>query len=76
MAKKTEKKPQAAIWTVTTHRGLNLRAEPGGAILAVLPIGTEVKATEQDGAWFKVKVDTKTTGWVMAEYLSRKEDAE
>lgn len=75
MAENTEKKTQAEVWVVADPRGLNLREKPKGAILEILPTGTEVEVTKKDGAWFKVKVSKKTNGWVMAEFLCQKEDA-
>lgn len=66
MAKTTDNKTAC----VAAPYGLNLRAAPDGAIKAILPKGTKVKITGDDGVWVKVQAN-KMTGWVMSEYLDR-----
>jgi len=60
---------------VRSATGLNLRTEPGGRILSVLPDGASVKVFSTKKEWANV-VYGEQSGWVMLEYLAVKEEAE
>lgn len=53
----------------TNTRGLNLRAEPNGAILGSYPRGTAVTVLSTSGGWSKVSVQGKT-GYMYSHWLS------
>lgn len=59
---------QQPTFSVAAKNGLNLRTEPGGDIIAVLPFGELVKEISRDGAWAQVRCGRRR-GWVMVEYL-------
>ena len=68
----TEKqKTTAVVMVVNAPNGLNLREEPNGNVIAVIPHETEVKIGEMDGKWVAVQVK-RQKGWVMQEYLQKK----
>jgi hypothetical protein len=57
---------------------VNLRGEPGGAVLVVLPQGTRVRVLEERSGWFRVKVvrwpgpppdAAADTGWVGGQFV-------
>jgi serine/threonine protein kinase len=57
---------------------VNLRSEPSGAVLAVLPAGTRVRVMEDRGGWLRVKVvewigsqpdGAADTGWVGSQFV-------
>lgn len=56
---------------VTALEGLNLRAEPSleADIILLLPVGTELKITGEDGDWYLVEAQTK--GFVAKEFVSK-----
>lgn len=67
----TEKKATAVVMVVNAPNGLNLREEPNGKVIFVIPHETEVKIGETDGKWVAVQVK-RHKGWVMQEYLQKK----
>lgn len=60
---------------VVAESGLKLREEGSlsGAVLSVLPRGTEVDVDKLGQEWIKVTTDSGQTGYVSAEYLSVRE---
>lgn len=54
---------------VTSRDVLNLRREPNGEILDLLPWTTTVPASERRAQWFKV-VYKGITGWISANYVT------
>lgn len=57
------------VYVKTANKGtLNLRATPGGKILAQIPNGTQLEA-QSEGEWSKVEYGGKT-GYVKTEFLS------
>jgi serine/threonine protein kinase len=57
---------------------LNMRSEPGGDVLAVLPEGTRIRLFEYRGRWARIKVlqwvgdppeNTPDTGWVDSRFI-------
>ena len=57
---------------------VNLRLEPAGNVLKILPQGTKVRALEERDGWVRVKVtelpfgtpaDGTDTGWVIGKYI-------
>lgn len=68
----TEKqKSTAVVMVVNAPYGLNLREEPNGKVIAVIPHETAVKIGETNGRWVAVQVK-RQKGWVMKEYLQEK----
>jgi uncharacterized protein YraI len=61
----------SAQWYMTTTSRLNLREEPNTSayILAVMPLGAKVRATDQVANGFRRVVYQGTTGWAYEEYL-------
>lgn len=56
--------------TVTTTAVLlNVRAVPGGSILATVPTGTTATLIERTGAWVKVRFLSGVVGYVSAQYI-------
>ena len=61
------------VFVKTANKGtLNLRAAPGGKIIAQIPNGTTLEA-QSEGEWSKVEYDGKT-GYVKTEFLSISND--
>ena len=61
------------VYVKTANKGtLNLRATPGGKILAQIPNGTQLEA-QSEGEWSKVEYGGKT-GYVKTEFLSISND--
>lgn len=63
---------------ITGALNVNLRSEPGGSILVVLPAGTRVRVLEEKGNWIRVKVTgmpnsqpdpNVDTGWVGSQFV-------
>ena len=57
---------------------VNLRSEPSGAVLAVLPAGTRVRVLEERGSWSRVRIlqwmgaaqaGAPDNGWVGNQYV-------
>jgi serine/threonine protein kinase len=57
---------------------VNMRSEPGGEVVAALPVGTSVRVLEYRGAWVRIKVvdwpgnspdNAPDTGWVDGRYV-------
>ncbi|MFO1062180.1 MAG: SH3 domain-containing protein [Dongiaceae bacterium] len=60
-----------ASGTVTAS-SLNLRAEPGGAIVTALPFGARLTIEAEDGEWLKVSQGA-LSGYVAARFVSRED---
>ena len=61
------------VYVKTANKGtLNLRATPGGKIIAQIPNGTQLEA-QSEGEWSKVEYGGKT-GYVKTEFLSISND--
>ena len=56
-------------YVATNGRGLNLRATPGGEIIASYPRGTAVTVVSSSNGWSKVVVDGKS-GYMSSQWLS------
>jgi serine/threonine protein kinase len=57
---------------------VNLRSEPGGSVLAIMPAGTRVRVLEDRGKWLKVRVlnwagappaNAPDSGWVDGQFV-------
>ena len=57
---------------------VNLRSEPGGSVMAMMPAGTRVRVLEESGKWLKIKVlnwagtppvNAPESGWVDGQYV-------
>jgi len=64
--------------TIAGATNVNLRSEPAGGILVVLPAGTRVRIIEERGSWMRVKVvqwaapapeGAVETGWVGSQFV-------
>jgi hypothetical protein len=53
---------------IVTASSLNLRATPGGTIVASLPKGTTVEILENQGEWLQVSAQNRT-GFVASQYV-------
>lgn len=67
---KVENKKREEKAKVGAANGLNLRQEPNGKIIDILPLGNTVKVVSDRGEWTEVKVG-KQSGWVMSQYLRK-----
>lgn len=61
-------KPLFSDCQVTTTHVLNIRDEPSGKIIGVLPQAATVKATSRTLGWFKVELGGEI-GWISADYV-------
>lgn len=61
-------KPGAAVVTATNGKPVRMRTEPGGTVIANLPVGTEVEIVQTDGEWCKIRAD----GWMMSKFLKER----
>lgn len=57
-----------ALVTADNGKSVNVRAKPGGAKLAQLPVGTQVTVMQIEGEW--ARVDYHAQGWMMVKYLT------
>ncbi|HET9531634.1 MAG TPA: SH3 domain-containing protein, partial [Blastocatellia bacterium] len=66
------------LGTVAGAPNLNMRSEPGGDVLAVLPLDTRVRVFEYRGRWARIKVlqwagdppeNTPDAGWVDSRFI-------
>jgi hypothetical protein len=57
---------------------VNLRSEPGGSILAIMPAGTRVRVLEDRGKWLRIRVlnwagtapaNAPESGWVDGQFV-------
>lgn len=64
--------------SIANADNVNLRTEPGGAVLVTLPAGTRVRAFEDRSGWIRIKVlewvgaqpdNAADTGWVGERYI-------
>jgi serine/threonine protein kinase len=62
----------------STTNNVNLRSDPGGAVLGVLPQGSRVRAFEERSGWLRVRVlswagnqpdSTPDAGWIDGKYI-------
>jgi len=68
---KTVKKVVMAVSGST----VNLRRAPGGALLARIPVGTEVTVEAERGDWSRLRCDGRT-GWMLTKYLQSGESTD
>lgn len=71
----SKKEEKFDVGYVTALEGLNLRSEPSteSDIILLLPAGTELKITGEDGDWYMVEAQTK--GFVAKEFVSKDKPA-
>jgi hypothetical protein len=68
--------PRTGTWLriTTTETGyLNVRTtpSPSGALVKRVNPGDEFQYTEQQGEWYKITIDAKTSGWVSGKYVEK-----
>jgi serine/threonine protein kinase len=63
---------------ISSALNVNLRSEPSGTVLAVLPAGTRVRIVEERGAWMRVRIlhwvgaapeGAPDNGWVGSQFV-------
>lgn len=48
---------------------VRLREQPNGRVTDSIKQGTAVEVLKEDGEWSEIKIDGKTTGWMMSKFL-------